>query len=153
MEELIGFILQILWEFFGELILQVVVQFVVELFVRFVSSIFSDAPVSQTEATVKSVTETINQTRAHPAAIWVLYATLGAVIGFISVWAHPAHFIRTVSHRWLNLVITPLISGWTMAALGHWHQKRGDRVVGMDKFFNGWGFALAFAVVRFVWCR
>jgi hypothetical protein len=31
--------------------------------------------------------------------------------------------------------------------------KRGHRVVSMDMFFNGWGFALAFAVVRMLWCR
>ena len=151
MEEIFAALFQFLFDVFGELILQVVVQLVVELFVRLVGSLFGDRAV--TETTAQTVKETIDQTRAHPAAIWVLYATLGAVIGFLSVWVHPVHFIHTTGHRWLNLILTPLISGWFMAALGHWHEKRGHRVVSMDRFLNGWGFALAFAVVRLVACR
>jgi hypothetical protein len=151
-EEILAAIIQFLFETFGELILQVVVQFAVEVFARFISSIFrGESGPGAPKVPAPSSEEA--QATAHPAAIWVLSATLGGVIGCISVWAHPAHFIKMMSHRWLNLVLTPLLSGWFMAALGHWHEKRGHRVVSMDKFFNGWGFALAFAVVRMVWCR
>lgn len=153
MEELFAALIQIVFEIFGEFIFQVVVQFAVELFLRLVRFIFTRNPHTDVAATPATSTPPAVEVTAHPAAIWVLYATLGAVIGFISVWAHPVHFIKAMDHRWLNLVLTPLLSGWFMAALGHWHEKRGHRVVSMDKFFNGWGFALAFAVVRMVACR
>ena len=142
MEEIIAAILGFLWECFGELILQLMVQLLAEQVVRVFASIFGDSKAPKDPNAPK-----------HPISSFLMYALFGATLGVVSYGFFPAHFIHKASHRWLNLIITPLIAGGFMAWLGCWHDKHGRRVVGLDRFFNGWGFALAFALLRYFWCR
>jgi len=141
MEEIIAAILGFLWECLGEVVLQLAVEFFVELLVRAFGSLLGDVTARQ------------DPRRMHPVGLFALYSLLGATLGVVSHGLFPAHFIHQASHRWLNLIITPLIAGGFMAWLGCWHDKHGRRVVGLDRFFNGWGFAMAFALVRYFWCR
>jgi hypothetical protein len=140
MEEIIAAILGFLWECLGEVLLQLAVEFVAELLVRALGSVFGDFT-------------SRHDRKIHPLGHFFLYALLGGALGVVSQGIFPDHFIHKASNRWLNLIITPLIAGGCMAWLGCWHDKHGRRVVGLDRFFNGWGFALAFALVRYFWCR
>ena len=140
MEEIIAAILGFLWECLGEVLLQLVVEFFAELVVRGFTSIFGDATRQQ-------------DARMRPIGFFVLYSLFGAALGVVSHGLFPTHFIHIAANRWLNLIITPLIAGGFMAWLGGWHDKHGRRVVGLDRFFNGWGFAFAFALVRYFWCQ
>jgi hypothetical protein len=141
MGELLAALLQAILEFFGEMLLQLFAEFAVELFSRMVRALFA------------AVRPTAEVKEPDPVGAFILYTVLGGLMGLLSVKLVPAHLIHTSLHRWLNLVITPLIIGWAMASLGRWHDKNDRRVVGLDKFFSGWGFALAFAIARFMWCR
>jgi hypothetical protein len=141
MEELIWALLQAIFEIFGEFFLQLLAQVAVELFSRLVRALFADAA------------PTAVKNEPDPIGAFIAYTVLGGLIGWLSMKFLPAHLIHIPWHRWLNLIVTPLLIGGIMARLGLWHDKHGRRVVGLDKFFNGWGFALAFAIVRLVWCK
>lgn len=139
MEEIIQLILGLLWEVLGEFILQIVCELLAEVGLRWLTGLFWG--------------DDLGARKARPVAMFLGCAVLGGLVGILSLSLRPQHFIRTGMFRGLNLIVTPLIAGGTMAALGSWRNKRGQRVIGLDKFFNGWVFALAFAIVRLVGCR
>ena len=76
------------------------------------------------------------------------YAALGALTGLLSLWMFPHMLIDTPWVRVLNLVLTPLLAGALMAALGAWRRRRQDPVIRLDKFAYGFLFALAMAGTR-----
>ena len=128
-------LLELIITCFGELFFQLVVELLVEGFFRLLSDEVHEAR------------------RARPVGTFFGLFLLGGLLGGVSVSLLPHHFIHAPALRWANVFITPLVAGVLMAWLGSWHNKHGRRVVGLDKFFNGWGFALAFALVRLKWCH
>ena len=61
-----------------------------------------------------------------------------------------------ISHQWLriaNLVITPLIAGSILVALGRWRQRRNQPTRMIHRPVYGYLFAFAFVVTRFVFTR
>jgi hypothetical protein len=87
----------------------------------------------------------------HPVLALVGYAIFGALAGAISLWLFPTLFIKTGWLRVLNLVLTPLLAGAAMAAIGAWRRRRDEELIRLDRFTYGVTFALAMALVRFVW--
>jgi hypothetical protein len=84
-----------------------------------------------------------------PLVAAIGYAMLGALTGLISLWAFPHLFMDA---KWLqiaNIVVTPILAGGAMAALGAWRRRREQELVRLDTFAFGYVFALAMAVVRF----
>ena len=134
MEELLEIILSFIIEVFGEALLQLVFELLAELGVR---SLTGRKTVDGQPGRVLS---------------FMGCALLGVVAGAISYGLFPHHLIHKSAFRLANVVVTPLAAGALMAWLGSWHNKRGRRVVGLDKFFNGWVFALVFALIRYKWC-
>lgn len=49
----------------------------------------------------------------------------------------------------MNLVVTPIAVGLAMGAPGPWRARRGKDLFRLDKFADGYAFALAFALARF----
>jgi hypothetical protein len=87
----------------------------------------------------------------HPVPAAIGYAMLGATAGAISLTVLPHRLIGTAWLRIVNLVVTPLIAGAVMAAIGAWRRKRDQELIRLDRFAYGYVFALAMAVVRIVW--
>lgn len=79
------------------------------------------------------------------------YAALGALTGILSLWMFPNVLIDTPWVRVLNLLLTPILAGALMAAMGAWRRRRQDTVIRLDKFAYGFLFALAMAAVRLTW--
>jgi hypothetical protein len=79
------------------------------------------------------------------------YALFGAIAGGLSLWLVPDLFIERGWTRWLNLLLTPLIAGAAMDAIGAWRRHRDMGVIRLDSFSYGYCFALAMAAVRFIW--
>ncbi|GGC64620.1 hypothetical protein [Undibacterium terreum] len=77
------------------------------------------------------------------------YLVLGAVGGAISVLIFPSAFITSDIGRIANVFATPILAGLTMVAFGAWRQRRGEEMLRIDRFFYGFIFALAMALVRF----
>jgi undecaprenyl pyrophosphate phosphatase UppP len=133
-EELLIWILQAFVELFSELFGQIVLEFFIDLGLR----ALKDAAHSQT--------------KQHPIPLFIGYLLLGAVIGGISTAFLPDHFIKKPLMRWVNLIVTPAIAGMLMGWVGGWNDKRGRRVINLERFPFGWAFAIGLAVVRHILC-
>jgi cytochrome bd-type quinol oxidase subunit 2 len=129
----VEFIVELIFEFFGDLLLQIVFETLAEAGLHLVRK--SDA-------------------ERAPAAAWKLvvgYTLLGAVVGAISLWVFPHAMAHSHFARVTNLLLAPIASGLAMALVGAWRQRRGQQVLGIDRFAYGYMFALSMAVVRFIW--
>lgn len=122
MEALIELVLEIVLQILGELLINVGLHAVTEPFRR-------------------------------PAGPWLSalgYALMGTVLGLTSLWLWPHHLVVQPLARWANLVISPLLAGACMAAMGRWRAQRGETLLRIDRFAYGYLFALALAMTRWL---
>ncbi len=61
----------------------------------------------------------------------------------------PSLMISSHPLRIVNLIVTPVLSGAAMAAIGQWRRRRDLSLIGLDRFVYGYLFAMAMAIVRF----
>jgi hypothetical protein len=134
MGELLELILGFIIEVFGEALLQFIFEFLAELGLRSMTG------------------HTVSDGKPGRVLSFIGCALFGVVAGAISYALFPHSMIHKASFRLTNVIVTPLVAGALMAWLGSWHNKHGRRVVGLDKFLNGWVFALVFALIRYKWC-
>jgi hypothetical protein len=76
------------------------------------------------------------------------YTLIGALLGGLSLLAWP-HNLVPEPWRLANLLLTPLVAGGAMAALGAWRARRGQPLLRIDRFSYGCLFAFSLAVVRY----
>jgi len=122
------FILEVLFELFGEVILQLAFEFLARFGVPLLTAPFRRA--------------------AHPLVAGLGYAALGAVAGGLSLWLMPALFIRSHGLQVANVLVTPLLCAAVMSALGAWRRRRERQTVLLDRFAYSFIFAFAMALVR-----
>ena len=118
--------------FLGELLLQAVLEALAEVGVRLVGRVLQSRPASPWRAAFG-------------------YLLLGAATGGISLLLLPKLFIQAPVIRWLNLALSPLGCGLTMAVLGGLLRKHERETIRLDTFTYGFLFALSMAIVRFWW--
>ncbi|MBI5523281.1 MAG: hypothetical protein HY910_11670 [Desulfarculus sp.] len=122
-----------LLEGLGEALFQLVIELLAEGVQRIVSATYqSRKPVNH-------------------ALAFVGYIIYGALAGFISLLFVPHLFIKNETLRMANLLVTPVACGLMMVAIGIVRKRRGQALVGLDTFINGTAFALAMALVRYIW--
>ena len=122
------FIFELLFEIFGELLLQIVFELLAEFGWRSLQQPFKQAP--------------------NPLLAGVGYALFGAVAGGLSLWWFPNLFIGSPVGRIANVIVTPILSGAAMAALGAWRRRRDQPTILLDRFAYAFIFAMAMALVR-----
>ena len=120
--------LELLFEILAEIILQTLGEALVELGFHSLAEPFRKPP--------------------NPWLAAIGYGLFGAMLGGLSLLIFPAHF---VSEGWRigNLILTPVVVGMLMSAMGYWRARRGQAVLRIDGFAYGYLFALTFALVRF----
>ena len=123
------FIVELLFEIFGELLLQIVFELLAEFGWRVASAPFRKSP--------------------HPLVAGIGCAVFGGIAGAISLWLFPHLFIGSPLGRVANLVVTPVLAGGAMAALGAWRRRHDRSTVLLDRFAYAFIFALAMGLVRF----
>ena len=123
-----GLILELLFEFLGELLLQIFAEVLFELGLHSLAAAFKKS--------------------ANPYLATIGYVLLGALAGALSLWAFPSLFIVSQVGRIVNVVVTPVLAGGAMAAIGAWRRRRDDPLVLLDRFAYGYLFALVMALVR-----
>jgi len=74
---------------------------------------------------------------------------LGLFMGWFSLLFWPQAFVRSESLHGISLVITPVLAGSMMAAIGWVRKQRGKRVVRIENFWMGFALAFGIALVRF----
>jgi hypothetical protein len=88
------------------------------------------------------------QRRPNPWVAGIGYVMLGAIVGGVSLLVFRAHLVGP-AWRVVNLIVTPVVAGLCMTAIGAWRARRGDPVLRIDRFAYGYLFALSFALLRF----
>ena len=126
------FILEVLLELFGELLLQVAMQ-------------------ALAEAGLHAVLKPGSRPQASTWLLMLGYALLGLAVGGLSLLVLPQSLLHGRAIRLVGLLLTPVASGLAMSLLGAWRQKQGQQLLAMDRFGYGYLFALVVALVRFNW--
>ena len=121
--------LELLFEFFTEFLLQIVVELLAEIGLRSTTEPFRKPP--------------------NPWLAAIGYAIFGATAGGISLFVLPESLVREETWRLVNLAVTPVLAGLAMAAMGAWRVRRGQQTLRIDRFSYGYLFALCMAIVRF----
>lgn len=124
------FLIELLVEIFGELLLQLLFEGLAEIGLHLFRKPNGDA---------------------DPGA-WLRAAghvLLGLLAGGLSLWLHPQSFIHSTLGRLANLLLAPVAMGLTMSIVGAWRKKHGQQTLGIDHFAYGYAFALAMSLVRF----
>lgn len=127
--QIFGFLFQIL----GEFLLQLVVEVIAELFGQRAKQTWQ---------------------REMPVSAWRAaagYAAIGAICGAISLWFVPILLLAGGGLRLANLLVTPVLVGALMGAMGAWRRRVGWARIRLDTFAFGFCFAFAMALVRFIW--
>jgi hypothetical protein len=87
----------------------------------------------------------------NPALASIGYFILGAAIGGLSLLFFGNALLHKPVWRILNLILTPVAAGLVMAGIGILRQKKGQKVVRLDRFGYGFIFAFGTALVRFLY--
>lgn len=120
--------LEMLLQFLGEFLIQVVGETLAELGFHALAEPFRKPP--------------------NPWLAAIGYLLIGAIIGGLSVLVVPSHLVSTHALRIANLIVTPVAAGLCMCAVGAWRARRGQALLRIDRFAYGYLFALSFALMR-----
>jgi hypothetical protein len=126
-------IFELIFEVLAELVLQIVAEALFEL-------------------GFYSLAEALDRKRRrNPLLASIGYLLWGGIIGVITVFIFPVLMIKNPTVRILNLIISPLIAGLAMSAIGSWRRRKGQDLLRIDSFFYGALFAFGLAIVRFLY--
>ena len=131
MEDLLAAIVEIV----AELVLQLLGEFLLELFFRSSGKFFSAI---------------FESSRAFTAAVVLL---LGALSGAISLAFFPHPLVHPSRCHGIGLIVSPVITGLVMSQVGRLLRSQGKASVQIESFALGFAFAFAMAVVRFLFVR
>lgn len=132
--ELLFGLLQVIVEVFGELILQPLIEMLVEVGLR-------------------NILAPMNWPKPNPQMAAFGYSPLGVATAALSLWVHPALLISSQIGRITNLIVTPIVAGLVMSAIGVRREKRDDTVLRIDRFSYGFLFALTMGLIRFFFAK
>jgi hypothetical protein len=124
-EALLGFILEVILPLLGEIAFEALLRCLGEPFV--------------------------SRERRNAIAAGIGYFLIGLILGGLSLLIFPRSFVRSETFHGINLLITPVVSGLVMAAIGRWRERKGETLLRLDSFVYGFLFAFAMALVRFVY--
>jgi hypothetical protein len=127
------FILEIIFQFLGEIVLQIVFEALSEL-------------------GFQSLADTFKKPR-NAFLSTMGFALWGALAGGISLLITPRSFISNLALREANVLVTPLVVGGAMTLIGRLRDRAGQKRVEIDRFGYAFVFAFSMAVVRFNWAR
>jgi hypothetical protein len=132
MDELFAALLASIFEILGEVLLQVVLEFLASLLVRAVGKVFS--------------------TRHYQDRFFTsfLFAVFGASAGLVSARIFPHPIVHPTRFHGISLLISPIITGNVMFGIGRLELRFGRKPTQIETFWIGFIFAFAMALVRFV---
>ena len=124
MEILLGLLLQLVFEVFGEILLELGL------------------------GAFKAVFERENR---DPVVASLGYFLLGGALGGLSLWLFPGRFLRPGPIPGLSLVIAPLAGGTTMHLWGKYRRVRGHSTTNLATFHCGAALLFSYSLVRLLW--
>jgi hypothetical protein len=124
------FIFEILLQFVGELLLQILADALFELGIR-------------------SVGQALKREPANPFFAAIGYILLGCAAGGLSLIIFPRHLIRVQWAKFLSLAAVPSGAGLAMSLIGYLRRRQHKELIRLDSFIYGFLFALAMTMIRF----
>ncbi|GDY19466.1 hypothetical protein LBMAG56_08110 [Verrucomicrobiota bacterium] len=128
-----------------EFIFEILFQFLAELVIQFFGELLMDFG-------LRSLVDG-HTARRHPVLSFSGSVLLGVIAGIVSLLLFKEHFLPTAALRVAALLLVPSLAGWAMSLVGKWQEKRGGERAGLERFVNGFGFALAMSLIRFAFAR
>ena len=126
-----------------ELIFEVVFQFLFEIILQFIVELLF-------ELGLHSLADTLKKPR-NPGLSTLGFVLWGAMAGGISLLIFPTSHIVDPDLRIANLILTPTAIGVLMMLIGKFRDKRGRKLVKLDRFGYAFMFAFVMSLVRFTW--
>ena len=126
-------IFELIFEVLAEVVLQIVAEGLFEL-------------------GLYSLSEALNRKRRrNPILASIGYLLWGGIIGVVTVFIFPTLMIKNATLRILNLIISPVMAGLAMSAIGSWRKRKGQDLLRIDSFLYGALFAFGLAIVRYLY--
>ena len=100
------------------------------------------------EVGLHSLADTTRQPR-HPVYSTIGFTLWGIMLGGFSLLIMPTSPIHNAGLRLINLIVTPMIVGLLMVAVGRRRRKMGQETTRLNRFSFAYAFALSFAAIRF----
>lgn len=104
------------------------------------------------ELGLRSLGETmLSREERNPVLAGIGYGLMGLIAGGLSLLMFPNAFVRSERFHGISLLISPVLTGFTMAGLGWLWERRAKERLHLDSFAYGFIFALPMAIVRFLY--
>jgi hypothetical protein len=91
-----------------------------------------------------------SQNALHTA---LLFFVFGSSVGGLSIWFFPEAFIRSSTVHGISLLITPVLAGLMMSAIGWLRLRQGKLVVQLESFSYGFICAFGMALIRLLFTK
>jgi hypothetical protein len=131
LEFLLG-LLEIVFEVFGEFLLELIAEFIGDLVMRSVVAFFE---MDEFES---------------PVLAAVMYLFLGACLGGLSLLIAPHPLFHRSRFQGISLLISPVLAGSAMSSVGSMLRSRNLKTIQLETFGCGFAFALGIALIRFI---
>jgi hypothetical protein len=160
MEELLATLFSLIFEIFGDALLQFTLQAIVDIAARiFVAPGMTDAAGPQND---KGMLEQLPAAKTparrffysilpRPVRATIIYFVMGLSIGWGSLFFFPHPLVHPSRFHGISLLVSPTISGLMMWWLGASLRKRDKKTTQIESFGYGFVFALGVALMRFLY--
>ena len=83
----------------------------------------------------------------------IMYWGLGLFVGWLSILIFPRAFVRSSNLHGISLLITPVLAGFAMSAIGWIRMRQGKLLIRLETFSCGFIFAFGMALIRLLFTR
>ena len=78
----------------------------------------------------------------------IMYLGFGLFVGWLSILVFPKAFVRSSNLHGISLLITPVLAGFMMSAIGWIRLRKGKLRIRLETFSCGFVFAFGMALIR-----
>ena len=132
-------------------ILGAIAELLFEVFLEFIAAAVLEMVTGALLTLFTGLAEAVKEGRLLAG---IMYALLGALAGTLSLLFLPHPLIgHPTRFHGINLLVSPLITGFVLSALGGILSRLGKRVTPIATFRYGFAFALGMALIRFFFAK
>ena len=121
-------------------------EFLLQIFLEFLLQVVGGVI---TDVVLHALSRFIRSSRTLNALVTlILYLGLGLFVGWLSILILPEAFVRSSNLHGISLLITPVLAGFTMSALGWIRLRQRKTLIRLETFSCGFVFAFGMALIR-----
>ena len=121
-------------------------EFLLQIFLEFLLQVVGGVI---TDVVLHALSRFIRSRRTLNALVTlIMYLGLGLFVGWLSILILPEAFVRSSNLHGISLLITPVLAGFTMSALGWIRLRQRKTLIRLETFSCGFVFAFGMALIR-----